>query len=366
MISSEKFTEILIKNNLGPVVEVPCSYLKDFLSYLKKTKKIEMLNPVNEAVAMALATGFYLATEKIPIVSIQNSGFLISLNALTSLNQIYDIPIFYIITWRGQGGKGSDAPEHDITGEKLIDYLRIFNLPYEIADASKIKNQINNLSKIATKTKKPVALIIGKGFFEKIEKEKSETKYQMTRFQAIEVIKKALEKKAVFVSSTGFPTRDSYNVMDSPDFYVVGSMGHILGIALGVSRNTSKRVVAMDGDGSSFMHLGGVASIDPIRNKNLIYIVLDNESYESTGGQPTSFVSVDFLKIAKIFGFSRAYKARKKQELLNILKNIHKEKGSIFIQIKVNKGGEAGKRVSDKYTCPEIKNRFMKKLSARR
>src|SRR3989344_5732878 len=145
MIDSNDFTTHLIRNNLGPVVQVPCSYLKDFLNYLSDTKRVELNNPANEALAMGIASGYYLSTGKVPVVAIQNSGLMNTLNALTSLNQLYQIPVFYLITWRGEGGKGVDAPEHDITGEKMEECLHTFNLPYRIIDEEKYKDQINRL-----------------------------------------------------------------------------------------------------------------------------------------------------------------------------------------------------------------------------
>ena len=250
MIGSASFTETLLKNNLGPIVEVPCSYLKDLLNYLWDSKEIEVINPANEAIAMGIASGHYLSTKRIPIVAIQNSGLMNTLNALTSLNQIYEIPVFYLITWRGEGGKGKDAPEHDILGENLEKILETFAIPYQIIDENKYQKQINELSNIAKKTNKPVALIIRKNTFINYQKKVGEDQKStlMTRFEAIKLIKQTVKEKALFLSSTGFPTRDSFSALDTPDFYMVGSMGHIFAVALGIAPNTSKKIITLDGD----------------------------------------------------------------------------------------------------------------------
>src|SRR3989344_7884030 len=272
MIDSNDFTTHLIRNNLGPVVQVPCSYLKDFLNYLSDTKRVELINPANEALAMGIASGYYLSTGKVPIVAIQNSGLMNTFNALTSLNQMYNIPVFYLVTWRGEGGKGFDAPEHDITGEKLEIFLQTFNLPYEVIDERRYKDQIKNLSKLARKTRRPVVLIVKRDTFQKHTVPLKTNNYKMSRFEALKFIKETL-KDSIYISSTGYPTRDSFTIKDTPDFYMVGSMGHALAVALGVSLNTKKRIVVLDGDGSSLMHLGGLASFDPDYNKNIVYIM---------------------------------------------------------------------------------------------
>jgi|SRR3989344_2487619 len=363
MIDPKEFTKALKKNNLGPVVEVPCSYFKDFLNYLWQSREIEVINPVSENIAIGIASGSYLGSGKIPILAIQNSGFMSTLNALTSLNQIYNIPVFYMVTWRGEGGIGKDAPEHDITGEKLLKFLKTFDLPHQIIDEKKYPQQIKELVKIAKKTKKPVVLVIRKNTFEQFKLKTKKQKYEMTRFDAISLIKKELGSKVLYISGTGFPTRDSFNIKDTPDFYIVGSMGHALAIALGVSPNTKKKIVVLDGDGGALMHAGGMASIDRFKNKNIIYVVLDNGSYESTGGQKTVSEKVDFLKLSTSFGFSKFYEAKTSKELKNSIKKTLKLREPSFLHIKIsNSNGEASKRVSDKYSCETIKTRFMRNL----
>lgn len=362
MIDPSQFTKKLIENNLGPIVEVPCSYLKNLLNYLCDSKEIEIINPVNEAIAMGIASGFYLGTKKIPVVAIQNSGLVNTLNALTSLNQIYKIPVFYLITWRGEGGEGKDAPEHDILGESLKRILITFRIPYKIIDERGCSKQIKDLSLFAQKTKKPVALIIRKDTFSTYEKkkEKAESIKLMTRIEAVSIVKGTIGDKALYLSSTGFPTRDSFSACDTPDFYMVGSMGHTFAVGLGLSPNTNKKIVILEGDGSMFMHLGGLASFRPKRHKNIIYIIFGNESYESTGGQKTTFSNIKIANLAKLFGFERTLFIQDKAKLRLVTQGVLKSKESLFIYIRIkNDTKSISARVSDKHTTEEIKNRFM-------
>lgn len=362
MISPKNFTKELIKNNLGPVVQVPCSYFKDWLNFLWDSKEMEVIGPVNEALVMGRATGRYLSSGKIPIVAMQNSGFMNSLNALTSLNQIYNIPLFYVTTWRGEGGVGKDAPEHDITGEHLLDYLKVLKVPYEVIDEKKYKLQIKKLVTIAKKTKKPVALVIRKNTFENYPLKAKKSSYEMSRYDATEIIKKfSIKKKALLVSSTGFPTRDSFAVADTPDFYIMGSMGHAFEIGLGVTEGTNKKVIVIDGDGGALMHVGGLSDFDSKKHKNLIYIVLDNQSYESTGGQPNVSSHVDWKNLAKAFGFQNYSEVKTKKQLETIMQNVLLQKNGQFIHVLIhNEDRPASKRVSDVYTCPQVTTRFMK------
>lgn len=360
-IKPESFVAELKKNNLGPMVEVPCSYLKDFLNYLWDTEEIKIINPVNEAVVMAIAAGEYLGSGKIPIVALQNSGFGNTINALTSLNQMYDIPAFMMVTWRGEGGAGRDAPEHDITGENLLKYLKTYNLPYEIADPKSYKTQIKNLTQIAQKTHKPVVMVIKKTTFAPYAVQNGKKKKTgMTRFDAIELIKKEAKRKGIFLSGTGFPSRDSFNARDTSDFYVMGSMGHVSGIGLGVAAaNPKKKIIVLDGDGGAVMHAGTFASLDARIHKNYLYIMLDNGVYESTGGQKAVSQHVDFKLFAKAFGFKKYYLAKNSNDLKISLGKALAVKVPTFLHVKVVTGEHAGVRVSDKYTCAEVTDRFM-------
>lgn len=358
-IKPEDFVGELVKNNMGPVVEVPCSYLKDFLNYLWDSKALPVINPANEALVMGIAAGEYLGTGKIPVVAIQNSGLMNTLNAITSLHQIYDISAFMMVTWRGKGGVGKDAPEHDITGENLEKILKTFQLPYEIADPKTFKTQVKRLAVLAKKTRRPVVFVVKKDTFEKydrIQKIKASS-LEMTRFDAISEIKKMGKSKALFVSATGFPTRDSFNAKDTPDFYIVGSMGHAFAVALGVSPHTKKKVIVLDGDGGALMHAGGFASLDPKNRRNIIHVILDNEAYESTGGQPAP--KVNFVKLAEAFGYPKAYGVTTKKDLTRVLGKALITDKSTLIHVKVKSGDHAGGRVSDKYSCPAIVDRFM-------
>lgn len=365
MINPKCFTKALLDHSLGPVVEVPCSYFKDFLNYLWDSRAIDIVNPTNEALVMGIASGYYLSTGKIPIVAIQNSGLMNTLNALTSLNNIYKIPAFFLLTWRGEGGPGHDAPEHDMSGGDLEQILKAFKMPFEIINETNYAEQIKRLKLVAESTLKPVALIIKNHTFEpykRVSKIK-EKEYEMDRYDTISLVKKIAKDRALFLSATGFPTRDSFAANDTPDFYMVGSMGHIFALALGISPQTNKKIIVFDGDGGSLMHLGGLASFDPKMYKNIIYIVLDNQMYESTGGQPTVASNVDFMSIAKTFRFKHAYQIKKSNQLLTSIKKAIKTPNSSFfhVYIKENKK-KVGKRISDVYSCPEIKGRFMKQI----
>jgi phosphonopyruvate decarboxylase len=363
MIKADDFVEALLKSDLGPFIEVPCTILKPVINYILE-KGLPLKTPASEAAAMGLAAGYYLATEKIPVVMMQNSGLCNALNAITSLHGIYEIPCLLIITWRGEPGI-KDAPEHRIMGAKLQTLLDALDLPYRVITAEGYRDEINEIVRKAKEIKKPVALILRRGLIEEYKRAMAGEDYPLSVNDAIGIIKEKLGEKSVYVSTTGFISRISFNLRDNRDFYMLGSMGHALPLGIAVAASTQRKVVVLDGDGSCLMHAEAMASVGAEKPRNLIHIVLDNGAYASTGDQPSLSSSVDFLMIARGFGYEKVMAAKTREELWNALDEVLKENGPAFIHVKINRSlppKEKMERVSDFYTCVEIKNRFIENL----
>ncbi len=101
----------------------------------------------------------------------------------------------------------------------------------------------------------------------------------------------------LIVSSNGKISRELYEARikrkERPDdFYMVGSMGCAIPIALGVALNTKKEVYVITGDGALLMKLGALATLKKYKPDNLHVIILNNDCHDSTGGQETNFKEV--------------------------------------------------------------------------
>ncbi len=127
MVTAEEFVEYLKEKGLTFVSGVPCSILKPILHKILEDKEIEYIPAVRENSALGVASGAYLAG-KSSAVLIQNSGLGNVVNALTSFNLIYKIPVLLFVTWRGY--EGNDAPEHIIMGAKMLPLLDTLEIPY--------------------------------------------------------------------------------------------------------------------------------------------------------------------------------------------------------------------------------------------
>src|SRR5690348_13923894 len=92
------------------------------------------------------------------------------------------------------------------------------------------------------------------------------------------------------------------------NFYMLGSMGLAIPIALGVAlAQPKRRVVALEGDGSLLMQLGCLSTIATLKPKNLTMVVMDNGVYQITGSQPTpAAASADLIGIALASGLTNS------------------------------------------------------------
>lgn len=180
----------------------------------------------------------------------------------------------------------------------------------------------------------------------------------MIRKEAVKIIADNVGKNPI-VTANGFMSRDLFEVNDKEsNFYMIGSMGLASSIGLGIAlKNPKKRIFIFDGDGNILMNLGSLVTIGSLRPKNLIHIVFDNNSHESTGGQPTNSSKVKLEKIAKEVHY-KIFIIKSRTKLLSVLKKIKKLQGPIFLLIKISTSNERSKRVS--WDPKTIRDRVMK------
>ena len=107
------------------------------------------------------------------------------------------------------------------------------------------------------------------------------------------------------------------------------------------------------------MNLGSLATISKIKPKNLIHIVFDNNSHESTGSQPTNSSQINLEKLAKETHY-KIFVIKSKIKLFSILEQIKNLDGPIFLLIKISISKERSKRVS--WKPKTIRDRVIKSL----
>lgn len=149
-------------------------------------------------------------------------------------------------------------------------------------------------------------------------------------------------KDALFVHATGMISREAFWVDDRDEsFYMIGSMGLNSAIGLGLAVNLPERtIVVIDGDGSVLMNMGTLASVGDLGPGNFVHIVLDNESYASTGGQRSVSSAVSLEQISLAAGYKYARRVEREAELAAELDALTAGARPAFMLVKVEPGNE--------------------------
>ena len=130
--------DYLIKNKIENFIGVPDSTMKYFIDQGFKHKKVLITTREDEAIG--IASGFALSKSK-SLVFMQNAGFANSISTITSLVQLYEIPLIFLIGWRGY--LKNDAPEHVKIGKIQPNLLKILDLQGKIITDKNWKGSCN-------------------------------------------------------------------------------------------------------------------------------------------------------------------------------------------------------------------------------
>jgi len=360
VISPKVFVEYLASKAFRFYTGVPCSYFKNVIRYIEDQHDLSYVMAPNEGSALGLASGAYLGGQP-AVVMIQNSGLGNLINPLTSLNAIYQVPVLIFVSGRAYGI--ADEPQHEIMGKKMTQLLEALDCPYwelpqeENALAGALDKGIEQMMT----RKKPVVFLVRQGTFGAYAAAPASSAYPMKRIDALAVIRECLGEEDLIFATTGKPSREFFAIGDRPgNFYMQGSMGHIGALALGTAlARPDRRIVVVDGDGAFLMHMGIVSSIGHYGPKNLVHLVVDNESYETTGDQNTTSVSTDFEAIAKACGYRAAVCFKEQTSLRQSLPHWLRQDGPVLVRIKVNRQETKDiPRITTRYTAAQIAESF--------
>ena len=352
---------------------VPDSQLKPLCNYLMATYGISDKHVIaaNEGNAVGLAAGYHLATGKVPVVYMQNSGLGNIINPVASLmnDKVYGIPCVFIVGWRGEPGV-KDEPQHIYQGEVTLKLLEDMDIATFIIGKDTTEEELSakmtEFKSLLTKGKQ-VAFVVRKGALEFDGKVKYTNDNKMVREEIIEHIATVSDTDVV-VSTTGKASRELFEIRErrgqthGSDFLTVGSMGHSSSIALAIARQKPDRKVwIIDGDGALLMHMGSMALLGANAPKNVVHVVINNGAHETVGGMPTVAEKIDLCKIAEGCGYPNFVSVDSFDALDEALCAAKGRDELSFIEVKCSIGArdDLGRPTT---TAKENKENFMKYL----
>lgn len=355
MINTKCFGLELKKMGFDFYSGVPCSFLKYLINYA--INDCNYVAATNEGEAVAVAAGAYLAGEK-PVVLMQNSGLTNAVSPLVSLNYTFRLPVLGFVSLRGEPGI-PDEPQHELMGRITTQMLDLMEIQWEYlsVDFNQAKKQLLQANS-CIQANRPFFFVVKKNTFEKellaerkgrvsnnmLKVEKTKDDQVPKRFETLRLINSFKDIKTVQLTTTGITGRELYEVEDgSNNLYMVGSMGCVSSLGLGLAlTQKDKDIVVIEGDGALLMRMGSLATNGCYGPPNMLHILLDNNMYESTGGQSTISHNVNFVEIAAACGYTKSIYVHNLEELESYMKIWKLDKSLTFLYIKIAKGSLEG------------------------
>jgi thiamine pyrophosphate-dependent acetolactate synthase large subunit-like protein len=187
----------------------------------------------------------------------------------------------------------------------------------------------------------------------------------MNRFDLTSKLVAKLKHEEAVIGGIGNTNFDLWAAGHRPqNFYMLGSMGLALPIALGVAlAQPKRRIFALEGDGSLLMQLGCLSTIATLKPKNLTIVVMDNGIYQITGAQPTPASGVaDIVAIAIGSGLANSAWAADEEDFERLIEQSLTASGPTLIGVRIDDKPGTGATRRDPV---QIRERFMLGMGVR-
>lgn len=352
---------------------VPDSLLAPLCTWLMQEYGLgkDHIIAANEGNCVALAAGYHLATGKVPVVYMQNSGIGNIVNPVASLlnGKVYGIPCLFVVGWRGEPGV-HDEPQHIFQGEVTVRLLEDMDIRTFVIGKETTEDEVY----ARLEEWKPLfasggqaAFVVRKGALTCDGKPDYRNGYTLRREEVIRRISAAAGDDPI-VCTTGKASRELFEIREARgeghghDFLTVGSMGHSSSIALELAlRMPERRVWCIDGDGAMLMHMGAMALIGTEKPRNFIHVIINNGAHETVGGMPTVASGLDIGMIACGCGYPRTLCVEREGELDAALAEARQSGELILLEVRCALGARAdlGRPTT---TARENKQAFMRGL----
>jgi thiamine pyrophosphate-dependent acetolactate synthase large subunit-like protein len=187
----------------------------------------------------------------------------------------------------------------------------------------------------------------------------------VNRFDLTKRLVAKLKNDEAVIGGIGNTNFDLWSARRRPqNFYMLGSMGLAIPIALGVALAQPRRhVIALEGDGSLLMQLGCLTTVAALKPANLTMVIMDNGLYQITGSQPTAAAGIaDYVALARAAGLAKSAWAVDEEDFDSLVDAALAEGGPTFIAARIDEKPGVGTTDRDPV---QIRERFMHGLGVR-
>lgn len=334
MIDTDLFIKNLITAGYTHLCVVPCSFASEVINgAINNSDKISYTPCASEAVACSVAAGLKLSGQK-PIIIVQSSGLTNLGSCITSLLKPYKVYIPIIVSWRSYSAGDSEI-QHAHLSTNIKSLVKSYGYTSDIFSSTDIVHAMRQIKQSESCSQ---ILLLKKNSFSPLSlnpQHRIELDQYLKRSMFLSRLNSLFsDSNNLFIGTTGNTAREMYSFMpDTDNFYMAGNMGGALSVGLGAAI-AGKGVFVCGGDAEFVMHMGGLTTAGRYKDMqgHLTYLLFDNFSNKSTGGQRSYQEHIDYAGIAKSSGFEIAYDCCK--TLKDFETNLEPAKGKLtFIRI---------------------------------
>ena len=289
MITTSVLVDKLI-NDAG--IEEFCGVSDSTLKYLiNEVTNRGIYTPfTNEGDAVAYAAGRTVAGHPTAVL-MQNSGLTNAASPISSLTSLYDIPMLYIVGWRGYQDdrhEFNDEPQHKIVGKNTPDIINGITDFFQFVD---IPDWVTDETLTITRPDCQSFLMIHPGQLSSVAlTSPKENGSSLPRLACISALLSKVKSgfNGSVISTTGYTSRElmSFGEDYPKNFYMLGSMGCIVPFTYGLAKSQpDRKFIILDGDGSYLMRPQASLVCNDMNVNNVLHIIFRNGSHLSTGNQ---------------------------------------------------------------------------------
>jgi thiamine pyrophosphate-dependent acetolactate synthase large subunit-like protein len=183
---------------------------------------------------------------------------------------------------------------------------------------------------------------------------------RLNRFEITKRMVATLNDGEAIIGGIGNTNFDLWCSGQRPEnFYMLGSMGLAVPIAMGVAlAQPARKVIALEGDGSLLMQLGCLGTVAERAPANLTIVVMDNGLYQITGSQTAATSSaVDVVAVARACGLANSHWAVDEADFDALFAAAQKRDAPSLIAVKIDGQSAVGQTERDP---TRIRDQFMR------
>ncbi len=385
-MSAERWDETVVRvlkaNDVRLVAYVPDKVLVPLIERVAGDPWFTVFAPAREEEAVGIVAGAYMAGLR-GIVLMQTSGFATLPNVLASLTVPSQIPLLMLISERGTIGDHQlgqaivcrtmrpvlqtlGIEHHAIERQEDVEFVcdRMIRQAFstqaaaamilsplltgrDAARAATGANPSGAVAANAASSRSPGAgrAVAGVAAGAPFDGPARSGAAVLNRSALTRRLVARLGRDEAVIGGIGHTHFDLWAAGQRPqNFYMLGSMGLAVPIALGVAlAQPARGVFALEGDGSMLMQLGALATVAAQAPRRLAIVVWDNGAYQITGSQPTlTGAGADLVAIARGAGISRASWAADDAHFDALIDAALDGQGPVFIAARTDRSPPAG------------------------